>query len=214
MIATDTHPAVLYVRAFRYEPEPFTYVSSAESPRCTSLGMPIPAVTFEQYLGAEFARQIGPFIALGNPFDWVPPQGAARSYTPDEDWQRHFLTYAAAAVAIVMDGSSSDGLYWELAEIVRNGWQTKLFFLAAPTPLRRNHTRFRLIRALQRSAGGIRRPPWRQFVAELSDVGLCMPLTEPVPGSVVAFDATGRAEVLTSYAQQPEEFVTAIRTRL
>ena len=69
-----------------------------------------------------------PFMALGNPFDWVPPQGAARSYTPDEDWQRHFLTYAAAAVAIVMDGSSSDGLYWELAEIVRNGWQTKLFF--------------------------------------------------------------------------------------
>lgn len=214
VITADTRPAVLYVRAFQYELEPFAYVPSIESVQYTSFGMPVPTVTFEQYLSAEFVKQIGPFIALGNPFDWVPPQGAARSYTPDEDWQQHFSAYAAAAVVIVMDGSRSDNLYWELAEIVRKGWQNKFFFVTAPAPLRRYHAGFRFIRALQRSAKGIRRPPWNQFVTELNNVGLRMPVTEPPAGSVVAFDATGHAEVLISHAQQPEEFVTAIQARL
>jgi hypothetical protein len=41
-----------------------------------------------------------------------------------------------------------------------------------------------------------------------------VPPFEPGPGSVVAFDAAGRAEVLMRGALQPEKFVTAVRTRL
>lgn len=209
-VAADTRRAVVYLRAFQQESDPFAWLAPKERSRYTQRTYSPSMVTFEQYLGAEFARQLGPFVALGNPLDWVPPEGAARSYAPDEDWQRHFLTLAGAAAAIVMDGSRSDNLRWELAEITRNGWQHRLFLLTAPAaPLRRG-----LLDAMWRSAKGVRIPRWEQFAAELKKAGLHVPPIEPDPGSVVAFDAAGRAEVLIRGAQQPEEFVTAVRTHL
>lgn len=213
-VTADTRPTVLYIRAFRQESDPFAYVPPKELPRYTRRGMPKPAVTFEQYLGAEFARQLGPFVALGNPLDSVPPEGAARNYAPDEDWQRHFCAHAGAAAAIVMNGSRSDNLQWELAEITRNGWQCRLFFLTAPAPPPRGRVGRRLVNALRCSAKGVRIPRWEQFAAELKQAGLHVPPIEPGPGSVMTFDAAGRAEVLMRGAQQSEEFVATVRTRL
>lgn len=213
IVAADARPAVLYLRAFRQESDPFVWVWSREEQSLyTQRVYGMPMVTFEQYLGAEFARQLGPFVALGNPLDSVPPEGAARSYAPDEDWQRHFCALAGAAAAIVMDGSHSDNLRWELAEITRNGWQRKLFFLTAPPP--RGRAISRLVYVLWCSAKGMQIPHWERFAAELKEAGLHVPPIEPDPGSVVAFDAAGRAEVLIRGAQQPEEFVTAVRTHL
>lgn len=213
-VAADTRPAVLYLRAFQQEPNPFAWVNPQEHSRYTRRPQQISnSVTFEQYFGAEFARQLGPFVALGNPLDSVPPEGAARNYAPDEDWQRHFRSLAGAAAAIVMHGSRSDNLRWELAEITRNGWQRKLFFLTAPVPQQRGAV-IRLVGAVWRLAKGVRVPRWGQFAAELTEAGLHVPPIEPDPGSVVTFDAAGRAEVLIHGAQQPEEFVTAVRTHL
>jgi hypothetical protein len=210
-VATDTRPPVLYLRAFQQESNPFVWVAPQERSRYTQRTYSPPTVTFEKYLGAEFTRQLGPFVALGNPLDWLPPEGAARSYAPDEDWQRHFLTLAGAATAIVMDGSHSDNLHWELAEITRNGWQRKLFLLTTPVPQERGGG---LWSAALRSAKGVWIPRWEQLAAELTQAGLHVPPTKPDSGSVLAFDAAGRAEVLIHSAQQPEEFVTAVRTHL
>ena len=210
-VTADTRPAVLYLREFKQESNPFAWVDPQEHSRYTRRVLSSNSVTFEQYFGVEFARQLGPFIALGNPLDSVPPEGAARSYAPDEDWQRHLCALAGAAAAIVMDGSRSDNLRWELAEITRHGWQRKLFLLTAPVPQQRGG---RLWSAALRSAKEARIPRWEQFAAELTEAGLHVPPTKPGPGSVVAFDAAGRAEVLIRDAQQPEEFVTVVRTRL
>lgn len=214
-VTADPRPAVLYLRAFRQESDAFVLGSNKELSRYTRQPTTITftiLVTFEQFLGAEFIRQLGPFVALGNPLDPLPPEGAARSYAPDEDWQRHFLTLATDAAAIVMDGSRSDNLHWELTEITRNGWQPRLFFLTAPAP--RARAVVRLLYALVRSAKGVRIPRWEQLAAELERTGLHVPPTEPGPGSVLAFDAAGRAEVVVRGAQQPEEFVAAVRMRL
>jgi hypothetical protein len=213
-VAADTRPAVLYLRAFQQESEAFAGVAYQEYSRYTQRpSFTGGLVTFEQYLGEEFAEQLGPLVALGNPFDSLPPEGAARSYAPDEDWQRHFSALANAAAAIVMDGSRSDNLLWELAEITRNGWQRKLFFLIAPES-RSGGAFVRLVDALWHLAKGVRIPRWEQFAAELKEAGLHVPAIEPAPGSVVAFDAAGRAEVLIRGADQPEEFVTAVHTCL
>jgi hypothetical protein len=112
-----------------------------------------------------------------------------------------------------MDGSRSDNLRWELAEITRNGWQRKLFLLTSPASQLRDAF-VRIVNAVWRLAKGVRLPRWEQFAAELKDAGLYVPPIEPDLGSVVAFDAAGRAEVLIRCAQRPEEFVTAVRTRL
>jgi hypothetical protein len=211
-VTADTRPAVLYLREFQQESNPFAWVDPQEHSRYTRRPQQISnSVTFEQYFGAEFASQLGPFVALGNPLDSVPPEGAARSYAPDEDWQQHFCALAGAAAAIVMHGSRSDNLRWELAEITRHGWQRKLFLLTAPVPQKRGG---RLLSVALRLAKGVRIPRWEQFAAELTEIGLHVPPTKPNPGSVLTFDAAGRAEVLIHGAQQPEEFVTAVRTRL
>ncbi len=98
-MATDTRPAVLYLRGFRQESDPFAWVPPKEASRYTRRHPTgITAVTFEQYLGAEFAMQLGPFVALGNPLDSVPPEGAARSYATDGDWRRHFSAHAVVVV--------------------------------------------------------------------------------------------------------------------
>jgi hypothetical protein len=216
VVAMDTRPPVLYLRAFRHEFEPFAYVLRKEMRRYTQREVnKEPAVTFEQYFGAEFVKQLGPFIALGDPLDSVPPEGAARSYVPDEDWQRHFSTHATAAAAIVVDGSLSNSLYWELSEVTRNGWQCKLFFFTCPASPQSSRTFFRIMEARRRPAKGLRPPMhWEQLAAGLKDVGLHMPPVEPDPGSVIAFDVAGRTEVLIRGAQKPEEFVDALRTYL
>ena len=213
-LAADTRPPVLYLRAFRQESEPFAYLPPTETPRYTHRGVPTAAVTFEQYFSAEFARQLGPLVALGNPFDPVPPEGAARRYALDAEWQQHFSTYAAVAAAIVIDGSFSSNLYWELTEITGCGWQRKLFFLTAPAPPRRSRTLLRLRDAVRRSVKGIRASNWNQLSIVLANVGLHMPMLELGPGMVITFDASGRAKELIRDAQKPEEYVAAIRTRL
>jgi hypothetical protein len=216
VVAMDTRPPVLYLRAFRQESEPFAYVPWKEMRRYTQreVIMDEPSVTFEQYFGAEFVKQLGPFSALGNPVDSVPPEGAARSYVPDKDWQRHFSTHAAVAAAIVIDGSLSNSLYWELSEVIRNGWQCKLFFFTYPASPQSGRAVFRIMEAIRHPDKGIRLMNWEQLAAGLKDVGLHMPPVEPGPGTVIAFDVAGRTEVLICGAQKPEEFVAALRTRL
>jgi hypothetical protein len=139
-------------------------------------------VTFEQHFGAEFARQLGPFVALGKPLDSVPPEGAARSYAPDEDWQRHFCALAGTAAAIMMDGSRSDNLRWELAEITHNGWQRRLFLLIAPAPQSRGAV-VRLVEVVWRLTKGGRIPRWEQFAAELKKAGCTCRRSNPALGA-------------------------------
>lgn len=218
-VTADTRPAVLYLRAFQHELDPFVWGPDKELARYTqrSTSALTIQVTFEQYLGPEFARQVGPFIALGNPLDPLPPEGAARSYATDENWQQHFSTLAATAAAIVMHSSRSSNLYWELAEITRNGWPTKLFFFTPPASCARTSIAApvgrRMYTVLQ-WAIGVRVPRWEEFTAELRRVGLHLPPAEPCPGSVLAFDSAGHAEIVVRGAQQPEEFVAAVRARL
>jgi hypothetical protein len=215
VVTTDTRPPVLYLRAFRQESEPFTYVPRKEIRRYTQReGTNKSAVTFEQYFGAVFIKQLGPFVALGNPLDSFPPEGAARSYAPDDDWQRHFFTHAAAATAIVINGSLSNNLYWELSEVARNGWQCKLFFFTCPALPHRGRPTLRIVEAIRRSTKGIRLAHWEQLTQGLKERGLYMPPADPGPGSVIAFDVAGRAEVLIREAQKSEEFVAAVRMRL
>lgn len=213
-MTADTRPAVLYIRPFRQESDPFFYVPPNELPRYTRRGRPASSVTFEQYLGAEFTRQLGPFVALGNPLDSVPPEGAVRDYAPDEDWQHHFRAHAGASAAIVTESSLSDNLHWELAEIIRKSWQHKLFFLTAPAPPTRGRARRHLLEALRRSVKDIRPRRWEHFAETLKSIGLYVPPSHPGPGSITTFDTAGRAEVLVSGVRQPEEFVTVIRTHL
>ncbi|HEY4962907.1 MAG TPA: hypothetical protein VII29_18780, partial [Terriglobales bacterium] len=67
---------------------------------------PTISIPFEAYLGGAFRERIGPFIALGNPEDYLPPEGANRTYVDDEGWYEYFERIARRAACMAMSVSS------------------------------------------------------------------------------------------------------------
>lgn len=210
-VATDPRAPVLYLRAFYQESTPFTWCPKKEMAGYTHSPMTEQAwgrtfpVTFDQYLGGRFVQELGPFIALGNPEDVLPPEGATRGYAADSDWQRHFLSFARAAVAFVMEPSYSSNLSWEIAAIQGYSWQGKLFIIIPPAfQANLNIKGQRWVYAAIRTAKHVPAPSWGKFAAELRHIGFHIDLATPDPGSVISFDPEMRAVVLIRGATKPE----------
>jgi hypothetical protein len=217
----DRRPPVLYLRAFEQESGPFVLLRGAVKSRYS--GEPASAatwydwVTLEQYLGAAFTRDVGPFLALGNPQDVVPPEGAVREYVADQRWRASFLSLAGNAAAVVMEVGRSDNLAWELAALRRSAWQGKLFVITPPVA----RSWSALYRAFYRSAmasrtfsTAISAPRWAEFARQLDHAGFRAGRADPGPGAVLAFDDAGHARVIASGAFDPEEFTHPIRAHL
>ena len=64
--------------------------------RADQRGDPTLRLTLEDYLQEAITAQLGPFVALGNPYDRLTPDGAMREYAPDDQWQTRFLELAQA----------------------------------------------------------------------------------------------------------------------
>jgi hypothetical protein len=216
-VKSDPRPPVLYLRAFYQESLAFTWGPKEVMARYTSHPMTTTqgntvSITFEQYIDSAISRGIGPFVALGNPEDFLPPEGASREYAEDRDWQKHFLKLAETASAIVMEVSRSDNLRWEIAALRSHGWQRKLFVITPPKPMA--NIMYRWIFAGLRAARGVAAPRWSEFASELNNAGFQTDPADPGFGSVVSFDLAGSSEVITRGATDPEEYVTAIKRRL
>ncbi|MGH3840503.1 MAG: hypothetical protein ACRDS0_03525 [Pseudonocardiaceae bacterium] len=217
-ISTDPRMPVLYLRAFHQESAPFMWVPTKERSRYTSepvlaQGWRESSVTFEQYLGGEFTRELGPFVALGNPADALPPEGAARRYAADDDWQQNFVTLAESAASIVIEPSYSDNLRWEITTIITRHWQHKLFVITPPAPQSKPKRTLLWAYAAFRAAKGLPTPSWERFAAELSCTGLHIDQI-PSPGSVVSFDSESQALLLIRGATEPDQFVAAVKRHL
>lgn len=91
--AKDPRPPVVYLRPFAYEKQ---------------------LLDAEEELGVLLSS-IGPFIAVGNPADRLPPLGAARAYFQqgDADWQEFIRTSVARASLVILALGKSDGILWE-----------------------------------------------------------------------------------------------------
>jgi hypothetical protein len=218
-VSADPRPAVLYLRAFHQESLPFMWGPKKEMSQYTKSFKVDQAwrtlsVTFEQYLGGEFTRELGPFIALGNPADGVPPEGAARRYAADNDWQQNFVSLAEAAAALVIEPSYSDSLRWEITTIITHHWQCKLFIITQPTPLSKPIRTELWGYAAIRIARRLPAPSWQRFTAELAHAGLHIDITTPSPGSVISFDAEARPVFLIRGATKPNHFVAVVKRHL
>jgi hypothetical protein len=217
VVTADPRPPVLYLRAFYQESDAFQIVSIGEADRYTarpiiSSKAKAISVTFEQYLSSAISQRIGPFIALGNPEDFMPPEGAAREYAEDRNWQQQFLKLAETAKAIVMEVSRSDNLRWEIAALLSHGWQRKLFVITPP--VWKSSRMYRWFLVALRAAKGVAAPRWSEFASELNNAGFQVDPADPGPGSTVSFDLVGASEVIARRASEPEDFVSAIQRRL
>ncbi len=73
--------------------------------------------SYEQRL-ARAMRPIGPFIAIGSPFDEVPDLGAARVYVDDATWQAQVLEMLGECRLVIFHCGTSTGVMWELEQVL------------------------------------------------------------------------------------------------
>lgn len=192
-------PPVVYLRAFEREAETFArenwrwdrfrsnFVRSALHRR------PWLRYTFEEFISAEVNARIGPFIALGNPLDFVPPEhSAARAYAPDTEWNTYFDDLASRAACLVATHIASDNVVWELSRIRTLGLTPKFYLFTRPRPMwKASHD-------------------WLPAADVLSRSGYSNWESDPGPGCVLGFESEGRMIVLSRNASTPAELVTAL----
>ena len=217
VISTDARPPVLYLRAFNREGEMFADVRMKDVWKYTRDVLNRSAVTFEQYFSPSINQRIGPFVALGSPEDYLPPEGAARAYAHDDGWMREFSNLAASARCILMEVDDSANLRWELESLRHAGLHRKLYVLTRPRELRGlKNVRMMLGRKFYRLRArlkGLQPVSWSAFVAAMRPLGYTFPEIDPGPGAVICIDVANNARVLTQDAKSPEEYLDPIIER-
>jgi hypothetical protein len=216
VIANDRRPPVLYLRSFDQESTRFAEVSPEAAARyseITSYQRTLLSynLTLEQFFGREITRTIGPFIALGNPTDYLQPEGAYRTYASDGNWQEYFTDLSDRATGILMQMGNSDNLNWELVSIRNRGLQTKLFVITSPLS-EADEDPYSVTRFFTRFTDrikGIKPASWSRFAETLERAGY-RACEEPGSGAVVTFDRSNQAVKLVTGARTPTEYVIAI----
>jgi hypothetical protein len=211
----DLRPPVLYLRAFNRETEVFAELTLRELEAYTSyVGTRIGA-TFEQYLSRAISEAIGPFVALGSPEDYLPPEGAARRYADDRNWMDQFRDLSHRAVCILMQVDHSDNLRWELQSLRDDGLRDKLFIVTPPArKLGWRHVRIHIGRGVMSALArlkGVTPVSWPAFVDAIRGMGYSLDPADPGPGAVIAITQNGHGVPLTTNACSPADFVAAIQ---
>lgn len=217
----DSRGPVLYLRPFNQERNWFVVAPAAQyldrmaNPlaHMNTTGITEVPLSLEQYLKPEIEKGIGPMVALGSPEDYLPPDGAARTYVEDFDWKSRFKQLAVEANAIIMEMSTSDNLGWELEWLRSNGLQSKLFILTRPRPPAIPTFLNRYAYAWLPILRGIPHVDWATFSAHLERLGYHFDFDKPGCGTVISFDANGTSVALTTEAETSDEFFRALEQR-
>jgi hypothetical protein len=122
----DTRPPVLFLRAFRDDQVPLRAPKVALFGRVLELGRR--SNSLDQLL-LEEATSSGPVVGLGSPTDKRPPYGAARGYFTGETWQAAVANLAAASAFTVICIDDTDGVWWEVEQLVGRHLGKTLFLI-------------------------------------------------------------------------------------
>lgn len=181
---------------------------------------PIISIMFEVYFTRTFQDRIGPFVALGNPEDYLPPEGATRTYADDEGWYQYFERLARQAVCIVMPVSCSDNLQRELEFLRSEGLQQRLLVFTPlwmatderlPFPTRASLWIVSRLYGISNPMAQLSN--WSHLGGKLAKLGFELG-ADPGRGAVVTFDSGGKAMVLATGADTPSGFVEPVREHL
>lgn len=183
VLAHDHRPPVLFLRSF----------ASDHMRKKSSLGfLPLYPTefgkSFEEFL-APAAAKLGPFVALGDPEDYLPSFGAAKVYQRDDSWQQTVLDLLARADYVFLLEGASPGLSWELNQVRSRCAPDKVYILTPP-------------RSFPRIG-------WEGFARLLRECGFEIP-TDPGPGSIVGFDAEFRPVILLRKSTRIQDFLRTI----
>jgi hypothetical protein len=224
---SDARLPVLFLRPFAAESNAFVKGPASEYKKYLTAvkswgtkedeDFPV-SISFEEYLGSTFQARVGPFVALGNPQDYLPPEGAVRTYADDEGWYEYFQRLAGRA-CMVMPVSNSDNLQRELTFIRREGLQRRLFILTDLIEVPRGFFAW-LFKPFPWIFLQLLGPPrtdekasWRRLAEKGGNLGFDFG-DDPGRGGVITFDLDGKAKILVRGAKTPAEFIEPIREYL
>jgi hypothetical protein len=119
-IAYDVRPPVLYLRSFGDDER--RYRTPFFRNRGKRLSSPFELLmgrfsTYEERL-AHALKRFGPVVAIGNPSDPTPALGASRAYVGDDEWKDRVMDLLGRAGLVVVQIGDSQGLAWEIAQVV------------------------------------------------------------------------------------------------
>ena len=153
--------------------------------------------SLEELLATPVHRSIGPLVAIGNPTDYLPTFGAIKTYERDDDWQATVAGLVARAVAVVVVEGATDGLRWELTHLRASKELSRVFVLTAPASMRTSAS-----------------TTWPGFARALVSAGFQPPATDPGPGAVLGFDASGASDLIAQGCRGGDDYARAIETAL
>lgn len=127
----DPRRPVLYLRSFEDDDLRLPAVISARRP-FLELFAARGSDPFEESIAWQVAPY-GPVVAIGRPGRSIQSLGAARELLPDEVWRQGVFERMGAAGAIIVTIGSTDGLRWEIAQLVSGGYLDRTVFVVPPT---------------------------------------------------------------------------------
>jgi hypothetical protein len=136
----DRRPSVLYLRSFEDDDLSIPTVLSARRPFFELFRLR-GTDTFEEAIAWELSPY-GPVVAVGRPGRPLASLGAAREYLPQEHWRDGVTERMGEAAAIVMVIGATEGLQWELGEVVKAGHIAKTIFVFPPVSEQTLHDRW------------------------------------------------------------------------
>jgi hypothetical protein len=129
--ARDPRRPVLYLRSFEDDDLMLPAVLSARRPFLELFAVR-GSDPFEESIAWQVAAY-GPVVAIGRPGRSTASLGAARDLLPDHVWRQGVSERMAAAGAIIVTIGSTDGLRWEMAQLVSGGYLDRTVFVVPPT---------------------------------------------------------------------------------
>jgi hypothetical protein len=192
----DERPPVLFLRAFaeaRIRARYGVFSPARFVPWHPQFFISWRGISFDEELGEPINATLGPFVALGDPEDYLPTRGARKAYQGDHDWKAVFTAFVQRArVVLVMEGVSV-GLLWELRQVVRSLSPHQVFVCIPPRRFRRDSKQ------------------WRRFCSYvLAELGIECSDVDPTPGAVVGFDESWTPRLVDQGLDQGREFALVL----
>jgi hypothetical protein len=126
----DRRAPMLYLRSFEDDSVVLASIVSARRPFIELFSVR-GADPFEESLAWELATY-GPVVAVARPGGSIASLGAAREFLPDSTWQSQVAERMADAAVITVAIGATDGLRWEVRQIIDAGHLPKTVFVFPP----------------------------------------------------------------------------------
>jgi hypothetical protein len=129
-LKNDSRPPVIYLRSFADETAEGGAMARFSKMGSKDLAKTVPpnSVQEQDALGYVF-RKVGPYLALGKPGENLPELGSYKLYAANEEWQNTIRDLFQRARLIIFKAGLTDGLRWELKELVESVDAVKVVML-------------------------------------------------------------------------------------